>query len=94
MTLLELAQDNVRDARLRLDLVRSFSRGSRLTEELETKFNVVELTTSLEQYVRQQEDYWEAMLREEDRLSTLSLTAADRLCSPQFAARRRPPKIG
>ena len=75
MTSLELAQNNVRDARMRLDLARSFVRGSRLSIEPETKSLVLELLATLDQHVRLHEDHWECMLKMEDRLSTLSLTA-------------------
>ena len=76
MTSLEVAQSNVREARMRLDLVRSFVRGSRLTVGPETEPLVLQLLATLEQHVRLHEDYWKCLLKEEDRLSTLSLAAA------------------
>jgi hypothetical protein len=76
MTSLELAQDNVVYARMRLDLIRSFVRGSRLASDPDTASNVSRLLDTLEHYVRLHEDHWKYMLKEEDRLSTISLNAA------------------
>lgn len=75
MTSLERAQENVWYARTRLDLVRGFVRGSRLTRDPDTESIVLQLLDTLEQHVRSHEDHWESLLKEEDRLSTLILTA-------------------
>jgi hypothetical protein len=76
MTSLELAQENVAYARMRLDLVRSFVRGSRLSSDRDTEASALQLLTTLEQSVRLYEDHWEYLLREEDRLSTMNFNAA------------------
>ena len=76
MTSLERAQKNVWFARTRLGLVRSFVRGSRLTVDAGKESIVLQLLDTLEQHVQLHEDHCEYLLKEEDRLSTLSATAA------------------
>lgn len=71
----ELAQRNVSEARVRLELLRAFVRGSRLSVEAATEAQVAELLAALEGYVRQQEDHWEYLLREEDRREALALAS-------------------
>jgi hypothetical protein len=78
MASIELAQKSVREARVRLELVRGFVRGSHISDT-GTEPHVRELLAGFERYVRLQEDHWEALLNEKDRRSTLHIIAASAL---------------
>jgi hypothetical protein len=69
---IELAQQNVHEARIRLELFRSFVQGSRLSEEPTTAPEVECLLATIEECLRLQENYWECLLKEEDHRSRIT----------------------
>lgn len=69
-TSIKLAQQNVQEARIRLDLFRSLA--GRLREEPTTASETERLLATIEQCVRLQEDIWESCLKLEDFRSTLT----------------------